>query len=106
MIKLFEPQKWVMASAFSGLIVVFILIGSGCSSTRQTTKTETTATSPSAQSGNREDGVVSKSETTTTTTQSEPESPGVLSSTFHAIGYVLALPFIIVGGLFKIIFGG
>jgi hypothetical protein len=38
MIKLFEPQKWVMASAFSGLIVVFILIGSGCSSTRQTTK--------------------------------------------------------------------
>ncbi len=106
MIKLFEFQKWLMAGAFSGLIVIFILIGSGCSSTRQTTRTETTATSPGAQSSDREDGVVSKSETTTTTTQSAPESPGVLSSTLHAVGYVLALPFIIVGGIFKIIFGG
>lgn len=104
MIQLFDSRKWFIAGAFSGLILVFVLIGAGCSSTTQTTKTETTATSPGGNSSHGEDGAVSTSETTTTTTETAPESPGVLSSTLHAVGYVLALPFIIVGGLLKMIF--
>ena len=106
MIQLFDSRKWFIAGAFSGLILVFVLIGAGCSSTTQTTKTQTTVTSPDGNSGNSngEDGAVSKSETTTTTTEAPHDSPGVLSSTLHAVGYVLALPFIIVGGLLKMIF--
>ncbi len=104
MIKLFDSRKWFIAGAFSGLIVVFILIGSGCSSTTQTTKTQTTATSPDSNSSHGEDGAVLESETTTTTTEATHDSPGILSSTLHAVGYVLALPFIIVGGLLKMIF--
>lgn len=105
-----------------GLTILFIFMGFGCASTHKTTKTETTVTYPDGAVGNvgnggnyyrtttssgddQNRGVVKKSETTTTT-ETKAEHPGVLSSTLHAIGYVIALPFIIVGGLFKIIFGG
>lgn len=104
---------------YLGLIVFFISMGLGCANTHRTTKTETTVTTyPTVGQEQKnlnnegyiirqQDKTVSeKSETTTTTTETEAERPGLVSSTFHAIGYVISLPFIIIGGLFRIIFGG
>lgn len=94
---------------YSGLIIFFVFMGLGCAGTRKTTTTETTVTHSDGSTVYEEEqneGVVGTSETTTTTTETKPERPGVISSTFHAIGYVIALPFIIIGGLFRIIFGG
>jgi uncharacterized protein YceK len=65
----------------------------GCSST--TTTTTHTTEQPSAE-GN----------TTVQTTEQETSGPsvGILSGTVHAIGFILALPFKIIGGLIQIIF--
>ncbi|MFA5059188.1 MAG: hypothetical protein WC676_00975 [Candidatus Omnitrophota bacterium] len=107
-------------SACLGLAIIFVFAG-GCASAHKTTTTETTVTTYPAVSQEQKDfsnkgyitrqqdeSVSQESETTTTitTTDTETERPGVISSTFHAIGYVLAIPFIIIGGLFKMIFGG
>ncbi len=93
------------------LILLFVSMGLGCASTHKTTTTETTVTSPNKgvlyQRDQTNNVVTEKTETTTTTTtETKTEHPGVISSTFHAIGYVIALPFIIIGGLFRIMFGG
>jgi hypothetical protein len=45
---------------------------------------------------------VEKSETTTTTTETKAEHPGIISSAFHAIGNVISLPSVIIGGLSQI----
>jgi len=99
-------------------IFVLALVGAGCASTHKTTTTETTvSTYPAANQEQRignsgyivrtqDNEVVERSETTATTTETKAERPGIISSTFHAIGYVIALPFIIIGGLFRILFGG
>jgi len=103
--------------AYLGLAILIVSVGLGCASTHKTTTTETTTTYPNeaaAYEGEQRTttnvphnkGYLYKSETTETTTETKTERPGVLSSTLHAIGYVMALPFIIVGGLFRIIFGG
>ncbi len=120
-----ESQKikyWYKNGVYLCFTALLISIGFGCASTHKTTTTETTVTYPnkgviypggqqttttvttSDDQQNKE--VMEKSETTTTTTETKAEHPGVLSSTFHAIGYVISLPFIIIGGLFRIIFGG
>ncbi len=94
--------------AYCGLVIVLVSMGLSCATTRKTT-TETTVTHSDGSAAYEEEqneGAVGTSETTTTTTETEPKRPGVISSTFHAIGYVIALPFIIIGGLFRIIFGG
>ncbi len=94
-------------AAYLGLVIVFVSLGLGCATTRKTTTTETTVTSnePAEVSSDQQSET-----TTTTTTETETETkakrPGIISSTFHAIGYVIALPFIVIGGLFRIIFGG
>ena len=105
--------------AYLGFAVLFVFVGLGCASTHKTTKTETvitqsndtatneagqnTETTTSRDQQNR--GIVNKSETTTTTTETKPAGhPGILSSTVHAIGWVLALPFRLVGGLIGWIF--
>ena len=92
--------------------IIFLSVGLGCASTRKTTTTETTVTtSPSvgqeqAVRNNRgyiinhqDEAVVEKSETTTTTTETKAGHPGVISSAVHAIGWVIALPFRLIGGL-------
>ena len=98
--------------AYLGLIILLVFFGLGCASTHKTTKTETTVTysdeaaaNEGELSGQSSSGAVEKSETTTTTTtDTKADQPGILSSTIHAVGYVLALPFIIVAGLFRMIF--
>jgi len=106
------PQKlksWLKNGAYLSVTILFISVGLGCAGTRKTTTTETTVTHSDGSVVYVEEqnkGAVGTSETTTTTTETEPKRPGVVSSTFHAIGYVIALPFIIIGGLFRMIFGG
>jgi len=106
--------------AYLGLAVLFVFVGLGCASTHKTTKTETVvsqsngvATNPAGQNtvttvtttGDQQNrAVVEKSETTTTTTENKGGHPGILSSTVHAIGWVIALPFRLIGGLIGWIF--
>lgn len=108
------------SSVYLGLSVLFVFVGLGCASTHKTTKTETTVMQSNntatnaveqnnattvASANQQNNGVVNKSETTTTTTEKKPAGhPGILSSTVHAIGWVIALPFRLVGGLIGWIF--
>ncbi len=71
---------------------------SGCSS--KTTTTTHTVEHPSS------DGTKTVETTETKTTEQETSGPsgGVLSTTIDAIGFVLALPFKIIGGLIGFIF--
>ncbi len=104
-------------STYVGLAVLFVLVGLGCANTHKTTKTETVrqsnATTEAGQNtettitsnDQQNRGVVNNSETTTTTTETRPPGhPGLISSTIHAIGWVIALPFRLVGGLIGWIF--
>jgi len=114
-------KKVYEKSAHFFLVIIFVSMV-GCASTHKTTRTETTVTYPNEPVGvegertvtttvvtsdeGYEQGAVEKSETTTETTETKSENPGVISSTFHAIGYVLVLPFLIIGGVLRILFGG
>lgn len=127
----FYIQKKIIEFKFQGgnaigiAVLSFVALGAvGCARTQKTTTTQTTVTYPNQNQGmiyqgtqstttrvKKSDdpqnaGVVEKSETATTTTQTKDKEPGILSSTLHAVGYVISLPFIIIGGLFRIIFGG
>ncbi len=100
-------------------LFLFVVIGAGCASTHKTTTTKTIVTSP-ADEGNKgyfnntatvgtsndqqNNPVTQKSETVTTTSETKAGHPGILSSTLHAIGWVIALPFRLVGGLIGWIF--
>jgi hypothetical protein len=119
----FQPQKLkceFQKSVCACLaLFIFVVIGAGCASTHKTTTTKTTVTYP-ADEGNKgylknatpvntsndqqNDPVTQKSETTTTTSETKAGHPGILSSTLHAIGWVIALPFRLVGGLIGWIF--
>lgn len=112
-----ESKCWFTNSVYLGLTMFFVLMGAGCASMHKTTTTETTVTtSPYAGQeqevgnnrgyiiGHQDETVVEKSETTTTTTEANPGHPGILSSTVHAIGWVIALPFRLIGGLIGWIF--
>lgn len=101
------------------LSMFFVLTGLGCAGTHKTTKTETTTTYPNKgviyQGGQQTTTTITTSDDqkavaqkieTTTTTETKDEHRGVLGSTLHAIGYVISIPFIIIGGIFRTIFGG
>ena len=72
---------------------------SGCSSS--TTTTTRTTEQPSSEGGTT---TVQTTETKTTEQQTSGPSVGILSGTIHAIGFILALPFKIIGGLIQLIF--
>jgi len=110
-------KHWFKNGAYLGFAVLFISVGCGCASTHKTTTTETiVTTSPAADQeqevrsnrgyiiGHQGETVVEKSETTTSTTETNSGHPGILSSAVHAIGWVIALPFRLVGGLIEWIF--
>lgn len=112
-------KNWFKNSAYLGFAVLFVFVGLGCASTRKTTKTETVVTQSNNTTANevgrntetiatpsdqQNRGIVNKSETTNTTTETKSGHPGILSSTVHAIGWVIALPFRLIGGLIGWIF--
>jgi len=83
---------------FAGLL----LFGAGTATTGCSSHTTTTTRTVEQQGG----GEVEHQHTETTTTESEHEGAhfGIISGTVHAIGWVIALPFRIVGGLIGLIF--
>jgi hypothetical protein len=103
-------------------LFLFVVMGAGCASTHKTTKTTTTKTTETypteegnkgylkntaraSTSNNQQNNPVTReSETTTTTTETKAGHQSILGSTLHAIGWVIALPFRIVGGLIGWIF--
>jgi len=92
-----------MRSIASFLLACFLALGavgstSGCSSS--TTTTTHTTEQPSADGGT----TVQTTETKKTESQTSGPGVGILSGTIHAIGFILALPFKIVGGLIELIF--
>ena len=113
-------KNWFKNSVYLSFVVLFVFVGLGCASTRKTTKTETVVTQSNDTTANeagqntkttvastdqQNKGIVNKSDTTTTTTETKAAGhPGILSSTVHAIGWVIALPFRLIGGLIGWIF--
>ena len=91
-----------------GLVILLAVIGAGCASANKTTKTTTVVTSndqqnnPSTQKS--ESYTNTATETTATTTTQNAEHQSILGATLHAVGWVLALPFRLVGGLIGWIF--
>jgi hypothetical protein len=73
-------------------------VTSGCSSS--TTTTTRTTEPPSSETG----AIVQTTETKTTESETSGPGVGILSGTIHAIGFILALPFKLVGGLIELIF--
>ena len=101
--KLRKFKNGFKRSVCAGLVLfALVVMGAGCAGTHKTTKTTTEVTSNEQQNN----PVVQKSETTTTTidTETKSERGSVLGSTVHAIGWVIALPFRLIGGLIGWIF--
>lgn len=89
------------------LMLVVLLAGTvGCAKSSTVHRTERTARTASVepkQEPSSYDYVETETETTTETErQSEPR--GVLSTTVHIIGEILALPFRLIAGLFQLVF--
>jgi hypothetical protein len=101
-----QRVKYFKGSIYFSLIVLFLCVGTGCTSTHKTTTTETTVNNPNEPVYSGTPSSTTETTTTTTDTETKAEHPGVLGATFHAIGYVLSLPFIVIGGVIKTIFGG
>jgi hypothetical protein len=98
--------------AISSLILVALIApATGCSSTRTssttTVHTEEGTTSPSQQDPAQQPQTKVVTEKTETVTEKESSGPwcgGILSCTFEGVGWVLALPFRLVGGAIDVIF--
>lgn len=82
----------------TGFLVMVLLLSAaltaGCAS-RSKTSTSTSV------DGTGRSTVV---EETTTTTKSESHDRGILGSTFHVIGEIIAFPFEVIAGAFRFIF--
>lgn len=116
MLKKLKKTLYVLVCA------VLIVQLPGCAGTYKTTKTTTTKTTVTYPSGEGNKGylkntttvgtsdgqqnnpVTRENETVATTTETKAEHQGILGATVHAIGWVIALPFRIVGGLIGFIF--
>jgi len=85
--------------ARSLVLILALSLGVGCASNSKTVRTETVE----YPAGQASPGVVERQTTTATETQNG-SSGGILSGTVNVIGEILALPFRLVGGLFRIIF--
>ena len=84
------------------ILVFFISAGFGCASTRKTTTTSTTV--QVTDDSHQPVKAVEQSTTTTTSTETKPRPTGVVGGLFHIIGSVIAFPFIVIGGFFRMIF--
>ncbi len=85
------------------VLLAFIFMGAGCAATHKTTTTETTVQTQTA-SAQPPAEVVEKSTTTITSTETKPQQTGIIGGLFQIIGSVIAFPFIVIGGLLRMIF--
>jgi hypothetical protein len=83
------------------LLAGLLVFGAGAATTGCSSHTTTTTRTVDQQGG---DETAERTETTTTEKEHEGPHLGIISGTIHAIGWVLALPFRIVGGLIRLIF--
>ena len=83
------------------LLAGLLVFGAGAATTGCSSHTTTTTRTVDQQGG---DETAERTETTTTEKEHEGPHLGIISGTVHAIGWVLALPFRIVGGLIRLIF--
>lgn len=91
--------------ALVALISSFLLSTtlSGCATSERTTRTETTVSHDDDDDhDNVDDGETTRTETRTTTV--EDEERGILGTTFHVIGQILAFPFKVVAKIIEAIF--
>jgi hypothetical protein len=111
--KNYHVMKRLLPSGIQIFLVILLTtgLGLGCASSTKTTKTETTTIAPqgtalvSPEQTSGEATVVEQERTTTTeTTETDDHSGGVLSTIVDGIGFVISLPFRIVGGLVSAIF--
>jgi len=118
---LIKSQKLKYFSRNRAFLILIILLITGCANTHKITRTERIVTNnnkgmiyPSGQqttttittSDEQQNKKIVETSETTTTTETKAEQPGILGSTLHAIGYVISIPFIIIGGVLRTIFGG
>ena len=117
----FSKQLIYMSLSFC----VLAAVGTGCAATHRSSVSETsvtsnnggtiTTTTPAVVTGSTVNGTTvtttapvatqhTTTSSTTTTTEHEPEHRGVIGSVFHAIGAVLAFPFIVIGNVIQAIF--
>ena len=99
-------NRQIQSSVYMGLVLLmFVCMGSGCASTHQSTTTKTTVQESSASKPESvQSAVVEKSSTTTTSTEIKEGHTGLIGGIFHVIGSIIALPFILIGGLLRMIF--
>ena len=90
--------QWVLVLAVLGLVWfgTFVLTGCAGSSKTQTITTQTT-------DGGSANTVTTEKQVTSSEKNTSDE-PGVIGSTFHVIGVVIAYPFKLVAKLFEFIF--
>ena len=99
------------------LIAVVLCASSiaGCASTQKTTQTasETNVSYPNktvvtsdGQNMTVTDTKTDVQQSSASTTETKQNNPGFVVATFKAIGYVVSLPFVLLGGLLRGIFGG
>lgn len=110
----YELKRSVYLCFVPLLLVVLGIVG--CATAKKTTTTTTTKTTETypnntttvvTSSDQQSNSVAQTSETTATstnTTEAKTGHPGLISSTIHAIGWVIALPFRLIGGLIGWIF--
>lgn len=92
-------QSLVLVVLISSFLVSTAL--SGCATTERTTRTETTV-SHDDDNDNIDDGETTRTHTQTTTVADEER--GILGTTFHVIGQILAFPFKVVAKVIEAIF--
>jgi len=92
----FHRLRTITLVLLLSLPVTSAVLSTGCS-----TRTTTTTRSENVEQADADSAVQTQ---TTTERQIEGPSYGIISGTFHLIGFILALPFKIVGGIIQLIF--
>ena len=103
-------MKILSTNTTKSCLTLMVLVSiAGCSSTTTTTTVKKTRVpvdeySEDEQPRHHQHADEEKEETTTTVEESGAACSGILSCTVHGVGYVLALPFRLVGGIIDVIF--
>jgi len=88
--------RWVM----TGVLVSNLAVG--CASQTRTVRVEETVRAPAQTTEPSQQKPVTVERETVTETRHEPH--GILSTTVHVVGEILALPFRLIGGLLRLLF--
>ena len=82
--------------------VLVVSLAAGCANQTRTVRTERTVQYPVGAGERSPEQVVVVEKDTRTEIRRQPQ--GILSTTIHVVGEILALPFRLVGGLLRLVF--